>query len=295
MAIQQQTLSNTFFEWLTQTNALINYVNEDKANLAYGQANIAPDIANSYARTVGTAGNTYTVTVGAAANSYAVTVGAATNNYVQAVGAAANSYTQTSNNFTVAYAQTVGTAGNNYTVTVGAGVNSYARTVGSASNTYAQTVGTAGNNYTNTVGAAANTRADTALAVGQGAFGQANTARTLANTAIQNNTTTLITTGYSVNSFFAGTFSSGTWTPNAANGNYQYLTANGAFTVAAPSTNTAIDVLFTNGIAANTITFSGYTGGTSNGDPLTTTSGHRFMVSLRRINNISMFMIKALQ
>ena len=67
-------------------NALIT------AQGAYGQANAAPGIANSYATLVGTSGNVYAVSVGVGANTYATAVGAAGNVYTVSVGASGNSY-----------------------------------------------------------------------------------------------------------------------------------------------------------------------------------------------------------
>jgi hypothetical protein len=119
-----------------------------------------------------------------------------------------------------------------------------------------------------------------------------------ANTSVQNNATTLITTGYTVTPFNAGAniSSYGTWTPDAANGNYQFGTSNGAVTIGVPAANSAIDFLLTNGVAANTITYSGYTvqsGGT--GDTYATTSGNKYLISIRKINSVATYVIKALQ
>lgn len=123
--------------------------------------------------------------------------------------------------------------------------------------------------------------------------------------AVQNNVTTLITTGYTVGSFNAGlnVASYGTWTPNPANGNYQYANSNGSFTLAAPTTNCAIDILLTNGTGsapasngAKAITFSGYnvqSGGA--GDAYDTVANSKFLISIRRINGLSTYIIKALQ
>lgn len=130
-----------------------------------------------------------------------------------------------------------------------------------------------------------------------------NSAFSKANTSIQNNVTTLITTGYTYQSFNAGANIAAfiTWTPNAANGNYQYANSNAAFTLAAPTTDCAIDILFSNGTGgaangANTITFSGFkvqAGGT--GDTYATTANAQYILSIRRINSIATYVWKALQ
>ncbi len=117
-----------------------------------------------------------------------------------------------------------------------------------------------------------------------------------AGSLMQFNVSVTTTVGFLFTSFDAGTFSSGTYTPAAANGNYQFLTNNGAFTWAVPAADSAIDVLVTNGGSAGAITFSGYTVASGNtGDPLDTTNTHKFIVSVRRINSVSTYVIKGLQ
>jgi hypothetical protein len=87
----------------------------------------------------------------------------------------------------------------------------------------------------------------------------------------------------------------GNFTVNALLGNYQYIANNAAFTITAPANDSAVDILVTNTASAGGITFVGFTVGTNTGDLLTTTSGHRFIISVRRINAISTYVIKALQ
>lgn len=111
----------------------------------------------------------------------------------------------------------------------------------------------------------------------------------LSNTANLN-----ISGGFTVTSFNLGT-GSGTVTPSGLNGNYQYITNNGAFTLAAPGADCAIDILITNGASAGAITFSGYTVGSIRGSTLTTTNAARFLLSIRRVNAISTYSIYALQ
>lgn len=104
-----------------------------------------------------------------------------------------------------------------------------------------------------------------------------------------------IAVGFKVAPYSIGTVSSGTTTPDPASGNYQYYTNNGAHTLAAPSSDCAIDVLVTNGASAGAITFSGFTVGASTGSALTTTNGDKFLVSIRRVNGVSTYSIYALQ
>ena len=110
------------------------------------------------------------------------------------------------------------------------------------------------------------------------------------------NITATFTVGYTYVANNIGTVSSGTTTPDPTLGNYQYLTNNGAFTLAAPSVDSAIPTLLvTNGASAGAITFSGFTVGSNTGDALTTTNTSKFLISLRQINGVSLYGITALQ
>lgn len=88
---------------------------------------------------------------------------------------------------------------------------------------------------------------------------------------------------------------SGSFTPNPLLGNYQFGSNNGAITFNVPSVDCAMDLLFTNTASAGAITFSGYNVSVNVGEPLTTANGSRFLISIRRINSISTYVIKALQ
>lgn len=103
-----------------------------------------------------------------------------------------------------------------------------------------------------------------------------------------------ITGGFKVTAFNMGT-GSGTTSPDPTKANYQYITNAGPFVWAAPTSDCAIDILVTNAAGAGIITFSGYTVGASIGDALTLVNGNRFIVSIRRINGISTYSIRALQ
>jgi len=117
------------------------------------------------------------------------------------------------------------------------------------------------------------------------------------STVLTTGNTALISVGYTLTPSNLGTPTNGsTVTLAAAGGNYQYLTNNVAgFTIAAPAADCAIDVLITNGASAGTITFSGFTVGSSTGDPLTTTNTNKFLLTVVRINSVSTYTIKALQ
>lgn len=103
-----------------------------------------------------------------------------------------------------------------------------------------------------------------------------------------------ITGGYKVTPFNLGNITS--FTINPVSGNYQYGTNHGAATWTAPANDCAVDILVTNDASAGAITFSGFTVASGNtGDALTTTNGHKFIISIRRINGVSTYLIKALQ
>ena len=100
-----------------------------------------------------------------------------------------------------------------------------------------------------------------------------------------------ITGGFAVTPFNQP---AGSFTVNPVNGNYQYTTNNGPFAITAPAVDCAVDILVTNGAAAGAITFMGFRVGAT-GDAMTATNGSVFIVSIRRINGISTYLIKALQ
>ena len=84
-------------------------------------------------------------------------------------------------------------------------------------------------------------------------------------------------------------------TPDPLLGNYQYYTSTSAPTINAPTTDCAIDILFTNGASAGTPAFVGYTVGSVVGSPYATTLNYRFILSIRRIASVSTYSWYALQ
>ena len=113
-------------------------------------------------------------------------------------------------------------------------------------------------------------------------------------TVVTANNTVTINTGYSVSPYNLGTVSANI-TLGMSNGNYQYMTANAAFTITAPTSDGAIDVLVTNGAGAGTISFSGFTVGSSTGSTYATTNANKYILSVRRINAVSTYSWYALQ
>lgn len=100
--------------------------------------------------------------------------------------------------------------------------------------------------------------------------------------------------GYSISPYNNGNMGSGTFTFNPLNGNYQYAGNSGAVAIQTPSVDCAMDILITNTASAGAVAFSGFTVGAA-GDAFTTTNGHKFIVSIRRINGTPTYVVKALQ
>ena len=106
-----------------------------------------------------------------------------------------------------------------------------------------------------------------------------------------------LTAGFSAAAHNAGTKSTGTYTPDVDDGNFQHAINGGAHTLAVPAKNCTMIILYKNNGSAGTITTSGYT--VTDGDSLTTTNGHEFFFYITRINDgsttFSMLTVKALQ
>ncbi len=98
-------------------------------------------------------------------------------------------------------------------------------------------------------------------------------------------TTSLLTAGFTATSYSAGTKSSGTFTPDPSLGNFQHITANGAFTLAPPSSNCTMVIEVVNGASAGAITTSGFNKVT--GDTYVTTNGKYYQFFITRTQNIS--------
>ncbi len=101
--------------------------------------------------------------------------------------------------------------------------------------------------------------------------------------------------GANVTSLSLGTISSGTTTIDCGARPLQYFTNGGAFTLAAPASDGSCLVMSTNNGSASTITFSGFTVGSSTGDALTTTNAEKFTISIWRINGVAGYRVAAMQ
>lgn len=132
-----------------------------------------------------------------------------------------------------------------------------------------------------------------AVLKGDGAGGTATA--TAGTDYMKGDTTSLVSKGFTLTPLSVGTKSSGTFTPDPTLGNYQYYTNGGAHTLAAPSSDCAIDLLVTNNASAGAITFSGFTVSATAGSALTTTNTNKFIISIRRINSISTYSVYAMQ
>ena len=103
--------------------------------------------------------------------------------------------------------------------------------------------------------------------------------------------------GYTATAHDAGTISSGTHTPDPADGNIQQYTNGGAHTLAPPSVgdgdSTSMTVKITNNAQAGTITTSGFT--VVGGDSLTTVDGDKFLAHMAVVDGDSQLEIIALQ
>lgn len=126
-----------------------------------------------------------------------------------------------------------------------------------------------------------------------GTDGQTFTFPAATGTVLTTTNTATITKGFTVTPNDLGNITSFTIDP--ALGNYQYGTNHGAATWTAPATDCAVDILVTNDASAGSITFSGFTVGSSTGSALTTTNTSKFLISIRRINAVSTYSIYALQ
>lgn len=105
--------------------------------------------------------------------------------------------------------------------------------------------------------------------------------------------TDTLTKGFDVTDYSAGTKSSGTYTPDPADGNQQYAVNGGAHTLAPPASSCTMVIQYTNNASAGAITTSGFTLVT--GDPFTTTDGDDFMCYVTVCNSLSVLNVVALQ
>lgn len=87
----------------------------------------------------------------------------------------------------------------------------------------------------------------------------------------------------------------GSYTVDCGTRPLQYITNGGAFTITAPANDGSCILLTTNNGSAGTITFSGFSVGSSTGDALTTTNTSKFSIHIWRVNGTSGYRIAAHQ
>ena len=102
-----------------------------------------------------------------------------------------------------------------------------------------------------------------------------------------------LTAGFDVTAYSAGTKTTGTYTPAASDGNFQYAVNGGAHTLGVPTTDCSIVIQYTNDASAGAITTSAFTA--VDGDTITTTDGDDFLFYITRCNAFSHLTVKALQ
>lgn len=112
---------------------------------------------------------------------------------------------------------------------------------------------------------------------------------TLDGRPLTDNESNTLQKGFDVTDHDGGTVTSGTYTPNPADGNSQYIINGGAFTLAPPASSCSMLLLITNNASAGAITTSGFTRVT--GDDFTTTNNDRFVCSIARVNGVSVMSV----
>ena len=101
-----------------------------------------------------------------------------------------------------------------------------------------------------------------------------------------------LTAGFDAAPHDAGIKSSGTYTPDAANGNLQFAVNGGAHALAPPANNTTLIVQYTNNASAGAVTTSGFT---KVDGAFTTTNGDDFLAYISKVNGFSHLNIVAMQ
>lgn len=102
-----------------------------------------------------------------------------------------------------------------------------------------------------------------------------------------------LTGGFDVTAASLGTMGNFTAAPQTHN--LQYGTNNAAFTLTAPASDCAMNILVTNGASAGAITFSGFSVGTSTGDAYALTNTNKYFLQILRINGVSTYRWAACQ
>lgn len=115
---------------------------------------------------------------------------------------------------------------------------------------------------------------------------------------LKSDTTANLTKGYTATAYpinGGSAVTTGTITPDPANGNLQRYINGGAHTLAAPTAagDYTITTQITNNGSAGAVTLSGFT--KTSGDSLTTTNGHHFLLHIIKLNGFTRCYKEALQ
>lgn len=102
-----------------------------------------------------------------------------------------------------------------------------------------------------------------------------------------------LTGGFAATPYSAGTKSSGTFTPDSANGNFQYATNGGAHTLAPPANPCSLCIEYTNNGSAGAVTTSSFT--KVSGGTITTTNGNKFLFFVTKHQTYSHLHVQVLQ
>lgn len=106
-------------------------------------------------------------------------------------------------------------------------------------------------------------------------------------------TADILTKGFGITPSDEGTKSSGTYTVDEADSNIQYIVNGGGFDIDPPVQNGTVIVHMTNNASAGTMTTGSFT--LVDGDSLTTTNTHEFLLYIVKANDVSHLTVKALQ
>lgn len=104
--------------------------------------------------------------------------------------------------------------------------------------------------------------------------------------------TDTLTKGFNVTDYDAGTKSSGTYTPDPANGNQQYAVNGGDHALVPPASSCTMVIHYTNNASAGAITTTGFARVIGE---FTATDGDEFVCQIVRINDVSVLTIIGLQ
>jgi hypothetical protein len=106
-------------------------------------------------------------------------------------------------------------------------------------------------------------------------------------------TADVLTAGFATTPHNAGTKSSGTFTPDEADGNLQYAVNGGGHAIVPPTNNCTLIIQYTNNASAGAIITSSFT--VVDGDTISTDDGDDFFFFIVKHNGFSSLTVKALQ